>query len=92
MLLKRSSPTLQPGPQGFRRSQVLDSVTDGLSRRCEPPVVLAATLGTLRHEQFCGRVVVAGRHALVLNNGHALRSSRSLATRSWGSLMFLMRY
>ena len=37
---------------GFGRSQVLDSVPDGLSGRCEPPVFGAATLHWLGEEQF----------------------------------------
>jgi hypothetical protein len=51
VLLKRSSSTCSH--EGFRRPQLLDSVTDGLTRRCEPPVVLAAILGALCQEEFC---------------------------------------
>jgi hypothetical protein len=42
---------------GFGCSQVVDSITDNLSRRCEPPVVLAAIFGALCQEQFSGGVV-----------------------------------
>jgi hypothetical protein len=52
-------PDLKPRAEGSGRSQVLDSVTDGLSRRCEESlVVLAAILGALCQEQFSGGVVV----------------------------------
>jgi hypothetical protein len=52
------TPPAEPSPtQGFQRSQVLGSVTDGFSSRCEPLIVLAAILGALRQEEFRGGVV-----------------------------------
>jgi hypothetical protein len=51
---------LQPRAEGFRCLQVLDSIADSLRRCREAPVVLAATLGALRQEQFSGGAVVEG--------------------------------
>jgi hypothetical protein len=65
-------PDLQARAEGFGRSQVLDSVPDGLSGRCEPAVVLAAILGALCQKQFCGGCVV---------DGHAVRRPARLQSR-----------
>src|ERR1700719_3334491 len=82
-------PDLKRRAEGFGRPQSFDGVADGLSRCRKAPVFLAAILGTLCQKQFSGCVVVEG-HALA-HEGHTLRSSLSLATRSWGSLMLLIR-
>jgi hypothetical protein len=38
-------PDLKPCAECFGRPQLFDSITDGLSGRCEPLVVFAAVLG-----------------------------------------------
>jgi hypothetical protein len=43
---------LHPGADGPACAQFFDSIANGLSRCRKAPVVLAATLGTLRQEQF----------------------------------------
>jgi hypothetical protein len=59
-------PNLHPGAEGPERGQILDSATDGLSRRCKTTVFFARILCALRQEQFSRSVVVEGRHALAL--------------------------
>ena len=72
-------PDLQPRAEGFGRLQVLDSVPDGLSGRCEPAVVLAAILGALCQEQFCGGCVV---------DGHVVRRAARLQSRPFVFKLF----
>ena len=66
ILLKRSSPTCKPCAEGSGCAQVLNGVTNGLSRRCEPPILGAATLRGLGEEQFSRSVIIEGRHASTL--------------------------
>jgi hypothetical protein len=64
-LLKRSSPNLKPSAEDSWRAQILDCVTDGLSRRCKAPVVVVTTLCALCQEQFSWSLLER-RHALAL--------------------------
>src|SRR5262245_16242075 len=61
-------PDLKPRAEGFGCAQVLDSVSDGLRRRCEAPIVVAAVLGALCQEQFSGSAVVEGHPQLSMAN------------------------
>jgi hypothetical protein len=84
-------PNLQPCAEGSRCSQILDGRNGAprpLSRSvCSSRVYsLCALPGTVQQGRCSRRAA-----CLCSNEGHTLRSSLSLATRSWGSLMFLMR-
>jgi len=51
-------PDLKPSTEGFGRSQVLNSVADGLSRCSEATIFFAPVAKSLRQKQFGGCVVV----------------------------------